>query len=67
MSENTYPAQLVGHDNTESVELEYIDGLPQKSFARPVGDTGKEVVWELDPDADDFVYREGGIPSADYS
>ncbi|CAN5162894.1 hypothetical protein BH09ACT1_BH09ACT1_15500 [soil metagenome] len=53
----TYSAQLVNGDSTESVELELIGGLPQKSFVREGTDGGAEVVWELDPDADEPTYR----------
>jgi hypothetical protein len=71
MSDDTYTANLIGSNGTETVELEFINGLPQKSFVRPVeGETpngNEEVVWELVPDADGFEYREAGIPGADYS
>jgi hypothetical protein len=73
MSDETYTANLIGSTGTEKVELEFINGLPQKSFVRPVqGETtedSEEVVWELDPDADsdEFSYRIAGIPGADYS
>jgi len=72
MSEQTYKAELVGPDGSESVELEYIDGLPQKSFVRATPgaeeDTSQDVVWELDEGADDVLrYRQAGQPGADYS
>jgi hypothetical protein len=67
MSETTYTAQLVGPDGTESVELELVAGEPQRSFVRPSGEDGEEMVWELDSEAEGAVYRPGGIPSADYS
>jgi len=70
MSDSTYTAQLVGSDGTESIELEFIGGLPQKSFVRPVsGDNeGEEVLWELvEDDTDQFEYRQAGWPGADYS
>ena len=75
MSDPTYTAQLVGSDGTESIELEFIGGLPQKSFVRPVsGDNeGEDVLWELvdsgsTPDnPDGFEYRQAGWPGADYS
>jgi hypothetical protein len=75
MSDSTYTAQLVGSDGTESIELEFIGGLPQKSFVRPIsGDNeGEEVLWELvdsDPAANtegEFEYRQAGWPGADYS
>lgn len=74
MSDSTYTAQLVGSDGTETIELEFIGGLPQKSFVRPVsGDNeGEDVLWELvnDGPADSdggFEYRQAGWPGADYS
>ena len=70
---DSYTANLIGSDSTDTVELEFINGLPQKSFVRPIdgeaqGD-GEEVVWELVPgsDSDAFEYRVAGIPGADYS
>ena len=79
-NDNTYQATLISDDGTETVELELIGGLPQKSFVRPVGDSAvaddaesdvDEVVWELvpgdDPETDGYQYRPGGIPGADYS
>jgi hypothetical protein len=68
----TYTAELVGPDGTETVELEFIDGLPRKSFARATpgfeDDTSKDVVWELDEGADEvFRYEPAGQPGADYS
>lgn len=53
----TYTAQLVTGDSTESVELALIGGLPQKSFVREDGDGGPDVVWELDAEADEPTYR----------
>ncbi|GAB3606704.1 hypothetical protein GCM10027413_21130 [Conyzicola nivalis] len=75
MSDSTYTAQLVGSDGTESIELEFIGGLPQKSFVRPVsGDNeGEEMLWELvdggegSENASEFEYRQAGWPGADYS
>jgi hypothetical protein len=72
---DTYTATLIGNDKTETVELELIQGLPQKSFVRPTdgdgaaGEEGEDVVWELVPDTDPdvFEYRAAGIPGADYS
>jgi hypothetical protein len=68
---DTYTATLIGSESTESVELEFIDGLPQKSFVRPSSDEhAEEVVWELidgSEGADGFEYREVGSPGADYS
>ena len=70
-SDGTYTATLIGSAGSETVELEFISGLPQKSFVRPTpgetGDDTEEVVWELVPDADGYEYREAGIPGADYS
>jgi hypothetical protein len=70
-TDDTYTATLIGSDGSQTVELEFINGLPQKSFVRPTGgetaDDTEEVVWELDPDADGFEYRSAGIPGADYS
>ncbi|WP_411698726.1 hypothetical protein [Conyzicola sp.] len=75
MSDSTYTAQLVGSDGTESIELEFIGGLPQKSFVRPVsGDNeGEEMLWELvdggasTDSSTEFEYRQAGWPGADYS
>ena len=70
MSDSTYTARLVGSDGTETIELELISGLPQKSFVRPVtGDNeGEEVLWELvDDGTDEHEYRQAGWPGADYS
>jgi hypothetical protein len=67
----TYTASLVGADSTEKVELEFIGGLPQKSIVRAASEGNIEgaddQVWELDPEADGFVYRSAGAPGADYS
>jgi hypothetical protein len=71
MSDSTYTARLVGSDSTDSIELDLIDGLPQKSFVRPIPDGGGEMVWELVADSEDdeggYEYREAGMPGADYS
>jgi hypothetical protein len=68
MSDTTYTAHLIGSSGTETMELELIGGLPQKSIVR--GGDNEEVVWEL-VDAGDttgpFEYREAGVPGADYS
>lgn len=64
---DTYTATLESADSSETVELELIAGEPQKSFVRPAGENGEEMVWELDAEAEGAVYRPGGIPSADYS
>ena len=71
-SADTYTATLAGTDGSETVELDFINGEPQKSFVRPtagegVDDNSEELVWELDRKAEGFVYRQAGIPGADYS
>ncbi|WP_150308169.1 hypothetical protein [Planctomonas psychrotolerans] len=67
-SDTTYTARLIGSDGSEeTVELDLIAGEPQKSFIRPAGEDSEEMVWQHDPDAEGHVYRQGGIPSADYS
>jgi hypothetical protein len=69
---DTYSAELLGPDGGETVELTFIDGLPQKSFVRETpgeedGDA-EEIVWELVPGTDDvFRYQQAGVPGADYS
>ena len=67
---DTYTAQLIGSDHTDTVELEFINGRPQKSFVRPTdgeeNGADEEVVWEL-VDDESYEYREAGIPGADYS
>jgi hypothetical protein len=72
MSDDTYKAELVGPDGTEPVELEYIDGLPRKSFVQAApgseGDESQDIVWELDDSsAEPFRYQPAGKPGADYS
>ena len=56
----TYTAELVGPGATETVELEFIGGLPQKSFVRATpgaeDDSSQDVTWELDEGADE-VFR----------
>lgn len=70
MSDSTYTAHLVGSTGTENVELEFIEGLPQKSIVRTVGGDfdAEEMVWELVTDGTEgrFEYREAGRPGADY-
>ncbi|WP_213814099.1 hypothetical protein [Glaciihabitans sp. dw_435] len=66
-SPTTYTATLIGSDGTATVELDFISGLPQKSFVRSLDDDGEEMVWELVEDAPDYQYRQAGIPGADYS
>jgi hypothetical protein len=68
---DTYRAELIGNDHTETIELQLINGLPLKSFVRPTsgeenGDE-EEIVWELILGSDPIQYREAGIPQADYS
>lgn len=67
MTDSTYTAQLVGPEGTEETEVEFLNGQPVKSFTRATSLSEEEVVWELDTDADGFVYRPAGIPGADYS
>jgi hypothetical protein len=71
MSDSTYTARLVGGGGTDSIELDLIDGRPQKSFVRPIPDGCGDMVWEIVPDSEDgdgaFEYREAGMPGADYS
>jgi hypothetical protein len=56
----TYSAELVGPDGSETVELEFINGLPQKSFVRAKpgaeDDSSQDITWELDEGADE-VFR----------
>ncbi len=71
MSDSTYTAHLVGDETTDTVELEFIGGLPQKSLVRTVGGdfADEEMVWELvtdGADSDRFEYRPAGRPAADY-
>lgn len=75
MSDSTYTATLIGDSGTETVELELIDGLPQKSIVRPAGGDydGEDMVWELVTDSVEtpagdggYEYREAGRPGADY-
>lgn len=72
---DTYTAHLIGSDEGDTVELEFIDGLPQKSFVRESageedGDT-EETVWELIDQGGSsegpFRYQSAGSPGADYS
>lgn len=67
---DTYTADLIGSSGTESVELEFINGRPQKSFVRPMEEDGREVVWELIGDGSEgegYQYREAGVPTEDYA
>lgn len=67
MTDSTYTARLVGGpssgESAETVELEFINGLPQKSFTRAMGESGVEQVWELVRDSDDDEYRPVGARS----
>jgi aerobic-type carbon monoxide dehydrogenase small subunit (CoxS/CutS family) len=45
----------------------HLNGEPVKSFVRATSLSEEEVVWELDAEADGYVYRPAGIPGADYS
>jgi hypothetical protein len=68
---DTYTAVLIGRGSRETIELEFIEGLPQKSFVRatPGEEDGDEevVVWELVLDAEGYEYQAAGIPGADYA
>jgi hypothetical protein len=71
MSAETYQAELVGPDGSETVELEFIGGLPLKSLVRAdpadPDDKSREVVWELDDSSKGvFRYEPAGRPAADY-
>ncbi len=59
MTEGVYTAILDSGSTTESIQLEYIEGLPQKSLVRTADVDGEavDVVWELDPDAVEPTYR----------
>lgn len=59
MSDTVYTAILDSGSTTESIELEFIEGEPQKSLVRSADIDGEpaEVVWELDPDAAEYTYR----------
>ena len=66
MSE-TYTATLLDGNTRETLELEMISGLPQKSFVRATDSgSGGEMVWELVAGTE-YEYRPVGIPGADYS
>jgi hypothetical protein len=67
----TYTAELAGPNGSETVQLEFINGLPQKSFARATpgaeDDSTQDVDWELDEGADEvFRYEPAGKPAQDY-
>jgi len=71
MTDSTYTARLIDDDNAdknaETIELAFINGLPQKAIVRPMDELGLDQVWELVSDSDDFEYRRAGVPGADYS
>jgi hypothetical protein len=56
----TYTAELVSPEGTETIELEFIEGLPRKSFVRAKpgaeDDSSQDITWELDEGADE-VFR----------
>ena len=59
MSDSTYTAVLDHGEDMESIELELVDGNPQRSLVRTADKDGVEVevTYELDPDATGYVYR----------
>jgi hypothetical protein len=69
MADNTYTATLAGGDQTDSIELEFIQGEPQRTLTRSVNVEGEQVdeVWELDLDAPEYTYRPGGYEDRAYS
>ena len=69
MADNTYTATLAGGDRTDSIELEFILGEPQRTLTRSVDVDGEKVdeVWELDLDAPEYTYRPGGYEDRAYS
>jgi len=69
MADNTYTATLARGDSSETVELEFIDGEPQRSILRTIDVEGESVdeVWELDLGAPDYTYRPGGYEDRAYS
>ncbi|MCU1571316.1 MAG: hypothetical protein JWR33_2057 [Naasia sp.] len=69
MAENMYTATLDGGEGTETLELELIQGQPQKTITRSTEVDGEQVeeIWQLDPDAPDYTYRPGGYEGRDYS
>ncbi|WP_423921834.1 hypothetical protein ACPEEZ_01550 [Frigoribacterium sp. 2-23] len=69
MSNPTYTASFVASNGTKTEQLEYIDGLPQKSLVRP-DSKGDDLNWELDESSsvgDAYVYRSLGVAEHDYS
>ncbi|BDZ47626.1 hypothetical protein [Naasia aerilata] len=69
MAENTYQATLDGGDSTETVELELIQGEPQRTITRSVEIDGETVeeLWELDLSSPEYTYRREGYEGRDYS
>lgn len=69
MAGDTYTATLEGPDSSETLELELIQGEPQRTIARTVEVNGESIdeLWELDPSAEDFTYRPGGYEDRAYS
>ncbi|WP_210508813.1 hypothetical protein [Naasia sp. SYSU D00057] len=69
MADNTYTATLARGDSSETIELELIQGAPQRTITRSVDVNGESVdeVWELDPDGPDYTYRPGGYEDRAYS
>ena len=69
MADNTYTATLDGDGSQEKVELELIQGEPQRAITRSIEIGGETVeqVWELDPDGPDYTYRPAGLEGRDYS
>ena len=69
MADNTYTATLARGDSSETIELELIQGEPQRSITRSIEVNGESVdeVWELDQSAPDYTYRPGGFEDRAYS
>ncbi len=67
-SDEKYTATLVGAEE-KTVELDLIQGLPQKSFTRKTTVDGDEVelTWELDTTAPDYTYRSEYYAEHSYS
>ena len=59
MSDSTYSAVLDDGQDLETIELEFVDGSPQRDLVRTavLDGTEVEVIWELDTDAVGYVYR----------
>lgn len=69
MADNTYQATLDGGESSETIELDLIQGEPQRTITRSVEIDGESVeeLWELDPDSPDYTYRRAGYEGRDYS